>query len=345
MQDVARVVGVSPMTVSYALSGKRKISDETRAAILVAARELNFEPNMMAQRLRKGRCDKTIGFFSLDVDLSSRTRQLQIIQAQLSDLGYSVPVYAYGYRGRNVLENQLELINTVISGRPRAILFNASGVLDPVFERIQNFVDEGGVAVGYAYTNAAPVNCDQVVYAEAETFGTATRHLLELGHREIGFFNVGHRKPGHEMMQEAGRALDEFGLVANPNWLFPNDGTLTYEEDGQLLAQRFLELKERPTAMVMANDYAAVAFMATLAQGGVRVPTDVSVIGHNNDSIAPFGIVPLTTISNPIDAIAARVVELLTNRIAGNAATPRHFIVRGELIERRSTAPLQTSKP
>ena len=341
MQDVARAVGVSPMTVSYALSGKRKISEETKTAILAAARELHFEPNTVAQRLRKGRCDKTIGFFSLDVDLSSRTRQSQIIQAQLNDLGFSVPVYAYGYKGREVLENQLELINTLISGRPRAIVFNTSGVQQPVFERLQDFVDEGGVAVCYGYTHAAPVGCDQVVYAEAETFYLATRHLLQRGHRDVGFFNVGHRVPGGDMMREAARALAEFGLTAREDWLFPNDGTLTYEEDGELLAQRFLTLKQRPTAMVMANDYAAVAFMATLAQGGVRVPADVSVVGHNNDSIAPFGIVPLTTISNPIQEIAARVVELLTARLdENNSQAPRQQFVRGQLIERASVAPL-----
>lgn len=326
------------MTVSYALSGKRKISDETRAAILVAARELNFEPNMMAQRLRSGRCEKTIGFFSLDVDLSSRTRQLQLIQERLHDLGFSVPVYAYGYRGREILHNQLELINTLISQRPRAIVFNASGVLEPVFEKLQQFVDEGGVAVGYAYSHAAPVTCDQVVYAEAETFYDATRHLLLYGHRDIGFFNVGKRKPGGEMMRHAAHALAEFELQPRQEWLFENDGTRSYEEDGALLAQRFLSLQQRPTAMVVANDYAAVAFMATLVQNGVRVPDEISVVGHNNDSIAPFGVVPLSTMSNPIDEICVRVIELLQDRIAGSEAAPQQIIVRGELIKRKSVA-------
>lgn len=318
MQDVARLVGVSPMTVSYALSGKRKISEETRQAILEAARELHFEPNLVAKRLRQGRCEKTIGFFSLDVDLSSRTRLLQIMQAELSDRGYSVPVYAYGYRGRDVLANQLELVNTLISGRPLAVICNTSGVLPEVFARLQDFVDEGGLAVCYGYSHFAPVACDQVIYAEGETFYTATRHLLELGHCDIGFFSVGYRKPGGEMMRHARRALEEFNCSERDEWLFRNDGTLTYEEDGERLARNLLALRERPTAMVMANDYAAVAFMATLAEHGVHVPGDVSVVGHNNDSIAPFGVVPLTTVSNPIQSIAAQVVEMLQSRLLQN---------------------------
>lgn len=340
MQDVARLVGVSPMTVSYALSGKRKISDSTREAILEAARELHFEPNTVAQRLRQGRCEKTISFFSLDVDLSCRTRLLQIMQAQLSDRGFSVPVYAYGYRGRDVLENQLELLGTLISGRPRAIVCNTSGVLPQVLERLRDFVDEGGAALCYGYSQFAPVNCDQVVYAEGETFGTATRHLLELGHRAIGFFNVGHRTPGGDMMLHVRAALEKFGAPVLDKWLFENDGTLTYEEHGALLARDFLALEEKPSAMVMANDYAAVAFMATLQQQGVRVPFDVSVVGHNNDSVAPFGVVPLTTLSNPIHEIAAHCVELLEDRLSGDyTGEPRRRTVRGELIVRRSTAP------
>lgn len=340
MQDVARAVGVTPMTVSYALSGKRKISAEKREAILQAARDLNFEPNMVAQRLRKGRCEKTIGFFSLDVDLSSRTRQLQIIQAELSDRGYTVPVYAYGYRGRDVLANQLELINTLIAQRPRAIVCNTSGVMPQVMKRLQNFVDEGGVAVCYGYSLSAPVECDQVIYAEGETFYDATKHLLDLGHRQIGFFNVGHRKPGGEMMRHARRALDEAGAPLRKEWLFTNDGNLTYEEHGALLGKEFLALKKRPSAMVMANDYAAVAFMATLAQNGVRVPQDVSVVGHNDDSIAPFGVVPLTTISNPIQEIAAEVIEMLQSRLIQNySGEPRSKTVPGVPVIRQSTAP------
>jgi DNA-binding LacI/PurR family transcriptional regulator len=298
MQDVARRVGVSSMTVSYALSGKRKISDETRELILQAARDLHFEPNLMAKRLRQGGCEKTIGFFSLDVDLSSRTRQMQIIQADLCDRGYSVPLYAHGYRGRDVLANQLELMNTLLAQRPRAVVCNTSGVLAPVLERLQGFVDEGGVAVCYGYSQFAPVDCDQIIYAEAETFGTATRHLLELGHREIGFFNVGQRKPGGDMMRHAHVALEEFGARTREQWLFSNDGTLTYEEHGALLAQSFLSLKERPSAMVMANDYAAVAFMATLFKTACACRARFRWWGHNNDSIAPFGVVPLTTLSN-----------------------------------------------
>jgi LacI family transcriptional regulator len=344
MQDVARAVGVTPMTVSYALSGKRKISNETREAILQAARELNFEPNMMAQRLRKGRCEKTIGFFSLDVDLSSRTRQLQIIQAELSDLGYTVPVYAYGYRGRDVVANQLELINTLISQRPRAIICNTSGVLPPVLERLQNFVDEGGIAVCYGFSLFADVDCDQVVYAEGETFYDATKHLLDLGHRDIGFFNVGYRKPGGEMMRHVERAMQEVGATIREEWLFPNDGTLTYEEHGELLGKMFLEQRKRPTGMVMANDYAAVAFMATLVQNGVRIPQDVSVVGHNNDSIAPFGVVPLTTTANPIAEVADAVIDLLQSRIVEDyQGEPRRITVPGTSIIRQSTAAFQSS--
>jgi LacI family transcriptional regulator len=94
--------------------------------------------------------------------------------------------------------------------------------------------------------------------------------------------------------------------------------------------------------MVMANDYAAVAFMATLWQNGVRVPDEVSVVGHNDDSIAPFGVVPLTTMSNPIAEIADHVVEMLQSRLVQDfAGAPRRQIVRGNLIPRRSTAPFR----
>lgn len=341
LADVARAVGTSKTTASHALSGKVGVSPVTRQAVLSAASEMGFEVDPLARLLSNGRNEKTVGFFTLDIDLSGRTRLLQIIQAALNDCGFSVPIYAYGYRGRDVVENQLELMGTLLAQRPRAILCNLSGVHQPVLDQLRLFVERGGIAVCYGYSTDAPDFCDAVIYEENTSFSMAAQHLMSLGHRDIGLFNVGQRKPEGGQLEQFARVLRENNCSLRNEWLFENTGTQRYEEDGEALAKTYLKLRNRPSAMVIANDYAAVAFMATLAAAGVRTPQDVSVVGHDNDAISKHGVVPLTTISYGFEIMAKHVVDLITSRLEGKySGTTRRIDIQGELIVRGSTRQL-----
>lgn len=340
LADVARKAGVSKTTASHAMSGKGWVADSTRETVLRLADEMGFQIDPLARLLSNGRSEKTIGFYTLDLDLSSRTRQLQLIQATLSERGYSVPIYAYGYNGRDELANQMELMDNMAAQRPRAIICNTSGVHKKVLQRLQKFADDGGILVCYGYFEFTPLNCDQIMHTQDKDFGLATRHLTQLGHRDIGIFNVGQRKPEDRVLDCIVEALSEVRANVRDEWLFCNDGTQRYEDDGARLGEEFLDLKERPTAMLIANDYAATAFMATVTRGGVRVPDDVSVVGFDDDAIAPYGVVPLTTVSVPIEKMASLVVEMLVERLEdGLASEPRSITVSGELILRESTAP------
>lgn len=339
LADVAQAAGISKTQASHALSGKGWVSSATRDTVLKTAQEMGFRADPLARLLSNGRCEKTIGFYTLDIDLSGRTRQMQNIQAQLNDLGFNVPIYAYGYRGRYELSNQIELLDNLLAQRPRAIVCSTSGVRNEVFERLQNWIEAGGVLVCYGYSKIAPLSCDQVIHAQAEAYGLATRHLTELGHRDIGVFAVGHRKPSGALLEAFTESMAEVGGRVNDRWLFRNDGTLRYEEDGALLAQQFLKLKKRPTAMLVSNDYAATAFVSEVMRAGVLVPHDLSVVGHDDDAIAPYGTVPLTTVSVPNEAVSKRVVELLVERLDGSPVGAELEVLRGKLVRRQSTAP------
>lgn len=340
--DVARVAGVSKSTVSAALTGTGRVSAKTKDKVESAARELGFVPNPHAQRLLRKRDEQTIGFFSLDLDLGGRTRQLQIIQAALNDLGYDVPIYACGYRGRDNRERQMKLLNALLSQRPRAVVFNASGVIPEVLERLERHqIEEGGIVVCYSYDAPLGYAFDQVILDPEERTYLGARALLELGHRDIGFFNVGQRELDGRQKRGFERALAEFGAQSREEWLFGNEGVLRYEEEGVLLAQKFLALSQRPSAMLAWNDYAALAFVTELVRAGVKVPDELSVIGYGNSPIARHCIVPLSTIAMSMDEVAAHVVELLTSRLDGGDFGPRRVFVREELIQRDSSAPFQ----
>ena len=111
-----------------------------------------------------------------------------------------------------------------------------------------------------------------------------------------------------------------------------------YETGGEELAAHFLALSKRPTAVCIVNDYAALAFMVEMARAGVRVPEDVSVVGHDNQAVARYCPVPLSSVSQPIDQIARGVADLLFARLDGDTSAPKRVEVRGEFIERQSIA-------
>jgi LacI family purine nucleotide synthesis repressor len=106
------------------------------------------------------------------------------------------------------------------------------------------------------------------------------------------------------------------------------------------MARRFLQMKKRPTALSIVNDHVSLAFVVELGRAGVRVPEDVSVVSHDDRLIASYCSVPLTCVSQPVEAIAHAVCEMLLERLAASTAPPRAITFKGELVQRQSVARL-----
>ena len=107
------------------------------------------------------------------------------------------------------------------------------------------------------------------------------------------------------------------------------------------MAQQFLRLTERPTAVGIVNDYVALSFMVEVMRAGVRIPQDLSIIGHDNQPIAAYCPVPLTTMTQPVEKIVQAVADFVIERTGGEASAevpPRKAVVTGELVRRESIA-------
>jgi len=341
--DVAEAAGVTKSTVSLALAGKGNFSPKTRSAIKRAARRLNYEPNPHAQRLSVGHFDKTIALLAMALDLSVGTRKLQLMQSLLVAAGFEAPLYASGYGAHTTEHEKLALIKSICRGRPRAIVFRVHKVpsaASPIFEAYQK---EGGTVV--CYDDPVDFAADKVLFDREENTYQAAKHLLELGHRDIALAaSTGPRGP---RLNGFLRALAEFDVEPHDEWLLGKNiiddaGFLSgiYEEGGARQAMEFLKLRRRPTAICLLDDYTAVGFAAELERSGLRVPEDVSVVGHDDLPIARYGHLPLTTVTHPVEEIAHSVVDLLTSRLNGYDGPPREIVIRGKLVVRQSAVPL-----
>jgi DNA-binding LacI/PurR family transcriptional regulator len=339
VRSLAEELGVSKSAVSAALTGKGTLNAATREAIRKAAQERGFQPNSHAQRLSNGRYNNTVGIFALWLDFGVSTQKLQTIQARLLSHGYDVPIYGLGLCEFHLEDNQANAIAGIRRQKPRALICATGGLKDKAIAELEKFRDEGGLLVCYDYL--PKLDTDNVAFDREDNSYQSTRHLLELGHRAIAFAHHGYRAGEALRLRGYHRALSEFGVAPREDWILEGMEASNYAEGGVRLAHAFLELRDRPTAMTVVNDYAAMAMIAELQRAGVSCPRDLSVVGHDDHAMSAHFTVPLTTVSNPAEAIGERVAALLLDRLTDKYGGPtRQECLTGELIVRQSTATL-----
>jgi LacI family transcriptional regulator len=343
LNDVAREVGVSAVTVSNVLNGKRRSSPH-RAAIARAVRKLNFRPNTHAQRLSRGRCENTIDLFRGSLDFGVATLKVRLLQGLLADRGHQVPIHVCGHSATLTaaqrVEYETQQMNALRRQKPLAIVCDVGELSPATLRELEAYCEEGGIAV--CYDREIEVECDNVVFDREHNTYVATRHLLELGHRDIGFFPAGDEDDPR--LQGFQRALREFGGKCSASWLLSQSWEETRlsphgeELQGHRFAEQFLNLKRKPTAMCIADDLHAAIFIAALQEHGIRVPHDLSIVSQDDiKAIASIGPVPLTTVSQPMEDIVQNVIALLESRLSREySGAPRRVVVQGDLVVRQS---------
>lgn len=333
LQDVANALGVHKSTVSLALSGKGNLSHATRARIRDKAREMGFEANPIAQRLAGRSTRPLVCLFVGLLDMGLATDKALRLQRALGAEGYDAPLYT-----------DLRQLRDVRRLRPQGIICATQFTDESLYSELRYFQNSGGVVV--CYDTPVPLECDQVLFDREHNSYEAVSYLIQQGHRKIAL-GLPHLSispdtptepsdPRTHRMRGFLRALEEHNLDLPTDWLGQSP---PYEQGGSVLADWFLGLKERPTAMAIVNDYVALALMSELSRAGISLPDDLSIIGHDNQPIASYCPVPLTTMTQPVAEIAATVMERLRARFDGDTSPPQTTVLRGNLVVRQSVVP------
>ena len=323
IRDVAKRVGVTPMTVSRVFNNTGRISEGTRLAVRQAVEELGYEPNINAQRLAGSRDERTIALLLPSLDFDVTLRKISILQQLLSERGYSVPLHAFGVLARPKANEHIHLAHELRRQKPRAIVCKFGALHPGAQDEIRKYQQEGGLVI--SFNEPADLECDQVLFDREDNNYQSARYLLGLGHRAIGIWTTvpdSDNVLASPRLQGFQRALREFGVPERSEWQLHNGHYSYNERSGAELAERLLAMKERPTAMCIINDSAAQACVAALQRGGVRVPEQMSIISHDDLPIARYGAVPLTAMSHPIQKTAEAIVELLRERIENLSNVP-----------------------
>ncbi len=332
IHDVARHVGVSPMTVSRVINGEKNVREETRAKVLASVEALNYSPNLAARSLAT-QDSARIGLLYSNPSVAFLSEFLLGILSESSQNGTQLMIESCeGPEGATTALERMKAggCDGVILSPP---LSDSTRVAKSLNEMNLPFV---GVAMARMDPDICAVTIDDFKAAFA-----MTRRLIELGHRDIGFIK-GHPSAQASQLRLEGfeTAMDKAGLKVEPN--FVAQGLFTYRS-GFDAAERILSRKVRPTAIFASNDDMAAGAVATAHRLGFEVPDHLTIVGFDDTAMASSVWPELTTVRQPISDMASMSVRLLLDQIkarrSGRPFEPVREIRDFSLIERQSSAP------
>jgi len=347
INDIAAVLGVSRTTVSKAFAGQGRIAEGTRQRVLEVAQEMGYSPNAHAQHLTGGVASNVIGLFSTSLD-NVAWQTMSVLHNALTAEGYEAPLYTQGNvmvsppawlhrkNGFSPKQHAEHLLAMLCRQRPAGIICSGFGLSPNSTEELEKYQQNGGTLVGYHSQFAVP--CDKVLFdAEANTY-LAAQHLLEAGHRHLGLCTYMAQDKQSSRIRGYAAALRDYGVPLQEEWLFPAGDS---EAGGGQLAQRFLEMKNRPTAICIVNDVQAAAFTHQIMRAGVNVPGDLSIVALDGLPASLYSMVQLTTVRQPWEDMVQKATQFMLDRLKKEyQGKPREVAYQGEVIPRESVRTL-----
>ena len=326
--EIAERAGVSPATVSRALRGMHHVNERTRTKIVAAAMELNYplRPDLIPRDLtKKTNC---VGVIAPYISRWFFSQAINGIEQSLREVGMDLLLFNFSQvdsRQRIFQQRQLR-------GKVDAIIVVS---MPPTDEEFLSLLSLGIpiTTIGFSHEGCTSIAIDDVLGGRV-----ATKHLTDLGHREIAVLS-GARETAYNFDVSGNRnkgyleALNEVGVEWNPELEISGDFNIYTSE---IAMESFLRRKKLPTAIFCHSDEMAFGALKAIRNKGMRVPEDISVIGFDDHDIAQY--IGLTTVSQAPQfegqvAAAAAIAEV------GNPALERRkIVVPLSLMVRETTA-------
>ncbi len=323
INDVARAAGVSIKTVSRVLNKERYVSEVTRTRVEAAMAALAFSPSLAARSLAGKRSHQIALIYdnhspyyihAIQEGVWARCKEASVrMLAQPADV--ASPAIAAEVGG---LIDETHVDGVILSSP----VTDCVAVLEELEKRGIAFVR---ISPGTNHALTSSVYMDDVQAAD-----DMTTHLVNLGHRVIGFI-VGH--PNHMASEQRlfgyRRALDRAGIAFEPGLVQPGEFDFA---SGVTAAKALLSLPRRPTAIFASNDDMAAGVLTVAHARGLALPADLSVAGFDDTPLAQLVWPPLTTIRQPTRDLAYAAANLLFEKVDG----VEHRRLQHELVVRES---------
>ena len=332
IQDVAKMAGVSTATVSNALTGRKKVSAELLKKVEAAVRTLDYRVDPLASMLRSGQA-KIIAVLVPDLDNPFFTSIFSAVELCVGQESYEVIVASS--HGEEAIERTK--LKAILGWRPAGL------IVVPCTDEFsgRSIIEGSGTPYVIADRVTGHSNADAVSIDNEEAGSIGAQHLIDLGHQDIliaasslRLANIRQRCAG------ATKALRSRGL---PKPAIVELG-LTIDLAGSRLSE-WLDKNRTPTAIQALTNFTTLSVLTTVADRGLRLPEDISLIGFDDYAWMSARVTPLTAICQPVREMGRVLWELLSLRIRGDQSPSFHIQIPCDLRVRASTASPGAHRP
>lgn len=331
IKEIAKKANVSTATVSKALNSRHDVSAETRRRILEIAKSQNFVPSASAKNLKLKRTENIGVIFCRESQpLSGNpfySRVLEGIEAESAINNYNLVLHLLPNEYRDTLpkmirERQVDglILVGVMSGefiRRLAEMHITCVLVDPKIDL---------------------ENMSQVLIDNEHGAFQATQHLINFGHKRIGFISGDlERRSFNLRLKGYRKALEYNGIDFDTKLIVSGGVEKGYEHTSQLL-----QLKDRPTAIFSANDINAIFGYKAISDAGLKIPDDISVIGFDDIELSKISNPPLTTMRVYKEEMGSIAVRVLLQTMRNEIDKPLTTMIPIKLVERNSVSNANT---
>lgn len=330
INDVANHAGVSKKTISRVLNNEPNVSSDTKSKVRASFKTLGYRPNPHA----RGLASNQSFLIGLLYDNPNKSYVSDIQNGALERCkadGYNLIIHPEDHDNDGLLVNVENVLTEA----------NLDGViLTPPFSDMVALLDLlQNKKIPFVRIGATLpfTEMPAVISNDTEASYQMCRYLISLGHTQIGFIK-GH--PDHHVSQQRLdgylQALSEIGI--SPEQSLIKQGYFTFES-GESCARQLLSLNNRPTAIFASNDFMAAGVLKVALQKHLSVPHDLSVTGYDNAPISRYIWPSLTTVKQPIKAMAVEATKVLIKLIRNKTIDNDTISFENELVVRESSAP------
>ncbi|NWL86317.1 LacI family transcriptional regulator [Paenibacillus sp. 79R4] len=334
IKDVAKKAGVSPSTVSRVLSNHPRISAETSRRVKEIMEELGYHPNIMAKSLVSRTTNSICIMLPKSAEeLFSNFFFMELIRGivtQANRQGFDV-LLSSGANEKDEVEGVARLLN---GHRVDGVILLYSRTDDPVVDFLyQN--NHKFVLIGRSeqYADILSVDTDNV-----QASYDATKHLISLGHERIGFVSgPPELVVSKDRLQGYLQALSDAGLESKPEWIVEGE---FLQESGYRAISFFMNLPDRPTAIVLVDDVISFGVLRGLHELNYKVPNDLCLVSFNNIPLAEMSTPPLSSVDIGIYNMGYTASQMLIQAIQhkdNDPISPARYVIPHRLVVRESS--------
>ncbi len=333
--EVAKAAGVSESTVSYALTGSRPISEETKRRVFKAMEDLDYKPNAMAQALRSGK-SKMIAMLFGDQERGLSDGDLDYVMAAAAaakSLGYHLILWPIRFRAIEDVVLQAE------SGLLAGVVLMEVSFDDLRVKRLK----EAGIPYALIGRTANP---EDDVYADRDfesALQIAVAELVRLGHSKLVFLSTSTQEAETQL---GATVRSENAAVAAAKQLGAEMAILHAEtsiDSGIEAAEEFMRDHSEATGVVTVNATGVIGFSRAVQRAGLSIPADLSIICISTSDVGAVASDPaLTTVTPPAADIGAAAIGALVRQLENvkdSVENPAQKLFVGELTSRGTTGP------